>query len=553
MPKMTGAKALMEMLKAEGVEHIFGNPGTSESAIMDALEDYPELNYILTTQEGVAIGMADAYARCTGKPAFVNLHIDSGLANGVSLLTNAYEAGTPLVLTSGNKDVRKLVEGKSDLVEMVRQFTKWSIEVSHPDQVPGAIRRAFNEAKTPPTGPTYISFAANSLDDETEVDIKPSQKGFFRTRPDSAAIDEASNILASAESPVLIVGDRVARSGAVEEAVKLAELTGAKVYATQYSQMNFPTSHPQYLGMLNPTMPAGRAALESADAVIAVGTPVFAGYFHFDGSALGPNTKLIHIDSDANQIGKSEPTDVGVIGDPKMALADLSESIETIMTGDAREGAKGRAASIADEKSSHNAAWESRLNERRNMSPMSAERMMTEIANALPNNAILVDDAVTTRAAIMGAMEFDESDSLMGISGGALGWGMGGAMGAKLANPDRPIVAIVGDGSSMMTVQALWTAANANIPVVYVICNNQAYRVLKLNMNIWKNDIRQEDDQSKYLHMDFPIPLNIAGIAEAIGVYGQKIDKAEDIGPALKNAIALRKPAVLDISIDGSV
>ena len=241
------------------------------------------------------------------------------------------------------------------------------------------------------------------------------------------------------------------------------------------------------------------------------------------------------------------------MGDPKMALADLSEALEATMTGDAREGAIGRAASIADEKSNQKSAWESRLNERRNMSPMSAERMMTEIANALPDDAIIVDDAVTTRAAIMGAMDFEKADSLIGISGGALGWGMGGAMGAKLANPDRPIVAVVGDGSSMMTVQALWTAANANIPVVYVICNNQSYRVLKLNMNIWKNDIRKDDEQSKYLNMDFPIPLNIAGIAEAIGVHGERIEKAEDIGPALKNAIASGKPAVLDISIDGSV
>ena len=128
MAVMTGKKALMEMLRAEGVEYIFGNPGTSESAIMDVLEHYPDLKYVLVTQEGAAMGAADAYARSTGRPSFVNLHIETGLANGISLLNNAYAGGTPLVLTSGNKDIRKLTEGRTQLAEMVRVLTKWSVE-----------------------------------------------------------------------------------------------------------------------------------------------------------------------------------------------------------------------------------------------------------------------------------------------------------------------------------------------------------------------------------------------------------------------------------------
>ena len=166
MAVMAGKVALMEALRAEGVEYVFGNPGTSEGPILDALEGYPDIRYVLVTQEGAAMGMADAYARYRGKPAFVNLHIETGLANGVSLLANAAEGGTPLVLTSANKDVRKLAEGRTDLVEMVRQFCKWSAEVTHPEQVAGVMRRAFNEARTPPTGPVYVGFSANALDDE---------------------------------------------------------------------------------------------------------------------------------------------------------------------------------------------------------------------------------------------------------------------------------------------------------------------------------------------------------------------------------------------------
>ena len=554
MPIMSGKRALMEMLRAEGVQYIFGNPGTSEGPILDALEDYPDIRYMLVTQEGAAMGMADAYARYRNAPAFVNLHIETGLANGISLLANAAEGGTPLVLTSANKDIRKLAEGRTDLVEMVRQFCKWSAEVTHPEQVPAVMRRAFNEAKTPPTGPTYIAFSANALDDEADVEIIPSPEGYFRTAPDARAIQAAADALAAASNPALLVGDRVGQSDAAAQAARLAETLGAKVYAVSYSQVNFPTSHPQFLGMISPAMPDGRAALASADAVVAVGANVFPTYFHFPGRALSADTTLIHIDSAPAEIGKSEPTDIGIHADPQVALAHLTEVLESTMSGSAKEAAKGRAAAAADAKAAQNAAWRAHLKERWDISPMSAERMMSEIAAALPDDAIIVDDAVTTRSAIFGAMDFDEPGSLLGITGGALGWGMGGALGVKLAAPNRPVVAVVGDGSSMMTVQALWTAANANIPVVYVICGNNAYRVLKLNMNIYKAHILGEQSpQSRYIAMDFPTPLNIAGIAEAMGVDSGRIHNPADIAPALARAVALGKPVVLDIAIDGAV
>ena len=554
MPVMTGKRALMEMLRAEGVEYIFGNPGTSEGPILDELENYPDIRYMLATQEGAAMGMADAYARYRNAPAFVNLHIETGLANGISLLANAAEGSTPLVLTSANKDIRKLAEGRTDLVEMVAQFCKWSAEVTHPEQVPSVMRRAFNEAKTPPMGPVYVAFSANALDDEADVEIVPSHKTYSRIAPDAGAIRDAADILANADNPVLIVGDGVGQSGASAEAARVAETLGAKVYASYFSQVNFPTSHPQFLGLATPGMPAGKALLEDADAVVAVGTPAFPGYFYFSGSALKPETKLIHIDADATQIGRTEPTDVGIVADARTAMTALADALELQMTGAAKEAAKGRATSVAEEKAAQVAAWQARLDARRDITPMSTERMMTEIAAALPDDTIVVDDSVTTRASIFGALDFDEPGSLLGITGGALGWGMGGTMGVKMANPDRPVIGIIGDGSAMMTVQALWTAANSDIPVVYVICNNRAYRVLKLNMNLYKSEILGEQNPtSEYIAMDFPTPFDIAAIAEAMGVYGRKVEDPAEIGAALRDALALGKPAVLDVSIDGAV
>ena len=554
MAQMTGKRALMEMLRAEGIKYIFGNPGTSEGPILDALEDYPDLEYMLTTQEGAAMGMADAYARSTQQPSFVSLHIETGLANGISLLNNAKEGGTPMVVTSANKDVRKLAEGRTQLDEMTRLFTKWSAEITHPEQVPSVIRRAFTEAKTPPTGPVYIGFSANALDDAGEVEIVPSQPGYFRIAPDAAAVADASELLSQAANPIMIVGDRLAQSGGIEEAAHVAELLGAKVYSSAYSEMNFPTNHPQFMGRSAPVSPAGRALFADADVVLAVGTNVFSGFFHQPGRALGVDTKLIHMDQAAREVGKSEPTDIGIIADPKIGLVHLAEAIESDMSGSDREAAKGRAAAIGELSAAQRAVAQQRLEERWDMSPMSAERMMHEVASVMPADVLLADDSVTTRDAIHAAMSFDKPGTVFGERGGALGWGMGGALGLKLANPDKPVVGVIGDGSSMMTVQALWTAATYNIPVVYVICNNRAYRVLKLNMNVYKRDILGESDpRSRYLAMDFPIPMNLAGMAEAMGVYGRSISDPTEIAPALTDALDSGEPALLDVSIDGSV
>ena len=554
MPRMTGKRGLIRMLEAEGARWVFGNPGTSEGPILDALEDASGLEYVLTTQEGVAMGMADGYARATGRPAFVNLHIETGLANGISLLHNANEGGTPLVLTSANKDIRKLTEGRTDLAEMTRMFTKWSAEVTHPEQIPSVMRRAFTEAMTPPTGPTYIAFSANALDDEADMDIVPSAPGYPRVHPDPRAVADASELLTAAENPIIIVGDRLAQSGGVDEAVRLAEITGSTVYAASYSEMNFPTNHPQFMGRIAPGMPAGQALLSKDDVVLAVGTNVFAGYFYFSGPALSSATKLVHIDSAYGEIGKTEPTDVGIAADPKSALADLAEALDSDMSGTARESARVRIAGLAQQKAAQIAARDQRLKDRWDLSPMSAERMMHELAAVLPPDTIIADDSVTSRDAIHDAITFNEPGSVFGERGGALGWGMGGAMGVKLANPNRPVVGVIGDGSSMMTVQALWTAANSRIPVVYVICNNRAYRILKLNMNAYKTQILGEQDpQSEYLAMDFPTPMNIAGIADAIGVHSRKIEDPADLAPAMRQALELGAPAVLDVSIDGTV
>ncbi len=552
---MMGKQAVMEVLRANGVRYVFGNPGTSESPIMDALEGYPDLEYVLVLQEGVAMGMADAYARCTGRPSFVNLHIETGLANGLSLLHNANAGRTPLVLTAGNKDVRELAHGRTELADMTRALTKWSVEVTHPDQVPSVLGRAFKEAATPPTGPTFVSLSANALDGETGLDALPPT-ATHPAVPDRAALEDAVRTLAEAENPVMLVGDPVSESQAAGEAVQVAEALGARVYASAYSGMNFPTDHPAFRGALRVDFPEGTRTLADADAVLAVG-PLATGYYMLSNPAmtyLAPGAKLVHVDSDPREVGRTQPTEVGIAADPKAALGALADALDASMSGSHREAARGRLAELAKEKEALGLAWNSRVEQRWDAKPMSAERMMTEVAASLPPDALIADDAVTSRDALHGAMDFTEPGSLLSARGGALGWGVGGTMGVKLANPDRPVVGVLGDGSAMMTAQGFWTAAVRNIPVVYLICNNRAYRVLKVNMNAYKSRVLGEESPSSgYIGMDFPLPLDLASMAEAMGVFGRKIEDPAEIGPALSHALDLGKPAVLDVSIDGAV
>ncbi len=551
---MRGSIALMEMLRAEGVKYIFGNPGTSEAPILDAMEAYPDFEYVLAVQESVAIGMADTYARATGTPAFVSLHIDNGLSNSFALLIDSYNTGTPLVVTAGNKDVRKLTEGRSDLAEMARPYAKWSAEITHPEQYPSAIRRAFNEAASPPTGPVFLSLSANSLDDEADIDIVPSRRFTKSPNADPKDIEDAVELLARAENPILLVGDRVMETGGTAAAVRVAEQLGAAVYGYLSTQVNFPTGHPQYMGPMTVRHSAAVETLNNADVVLAAGCPVFSEFFYKGDTVLGPHTKLVHIDINADEIGKSEPTDVGVFASPGAALAQLAEALESEMTGSQIEAARGRAEAVAAKTRAADEAFRSTAPSGGSRRPMSPESAMLALSEALPDNAVVFDDSVSNRASLQAAAKFNEPGDFFSARGNSIGWGPGGGLGLKLANPDRPVVAVCGDGSAMMSVQGLWTAVNSNIPTVFVMCNNAMYRILKLNMNIYKNDIQgRPDEPSKYMAMDFPVPFDFAALGRAFGMHGVRIEDPSEIGPELNKAIEMNAPAVLDVVMDGAI
>ena len=552
---MTGKQALLEMLKAEGVEYIFGNPGTSEGPIIDMLGDYPEFRYILTLQESVAMGMGEAYARATGRASFVSLHVDSGLANGIALMLDALNTGTPMVITSANYDARKVNETMTDLANLVRPVTKWSVELTLADQIPSVMRRAFNEANSHPKGPVYVGFSSNALEGMAEMNIAPSRPVYDTSRPSVEGIAAAASLLLNASRPMMLVGDRVAEDGALDEAVDVAELLGLPVYQARGAEVAFPTTHEQFLGALSLRVTEQREALQRVDLVLAVGSDPFEELFYWGDVILPPDAKLIHIDPSPGQIGRSEPTDVGIVSHCRLGLADLAAALrERLSPGDFAE-IEERKRAVAAEKQDNRAAFEESAAEKWDHKPMTPARMMAELAAAIPDNAVVVDDSISNRGAMRHYFQGQRPGDLRGYRGQSIGGGMGTTMGTQCAYPDRPVFGVIGDGSAMMTIQGLWTAANDNIPCVFVICNNGMYRVLKTNFNVYQRDVLglPETSGGQLLYSDFGTPFDMAAIANSMGVHGERITDPAEIKPAVDRAIASGKPALLDIVIDGAL
>mgnify|MGYP001112065359 FL=1 len=553
--KMTGKQAILEMLKAEGIKHIFGNPGTSEAPLIDMLGDYPELRYFLTLQESVAMGMAESYARATEKPSFVSLHVDSGLANGIALMLDALNTGTPMVITSANYDARKINENKTDLAELVRPVTKWAVELNLPDQIPSVMRRAFHEANSHPKGPVYVGFTANALEAEAEMNIVPSSKMHDSYRPDSRGIEEAVKLIMEAKRPMMMVGDRVSDDHANDLAVELAELMGFTVYQSRGAEVSFPTTHPQFFGNHSLRVTSNRQALEDVDLLLAIGMDAMEELFYWGDVILGEQTKLIHIDPIPGRAGRSEPTDVGIVSHCGLAIEELLGSIKSLLTSQVENGIDVRRSVVVAAAAEKRKAFDDLVAAKWDSKPMSPARMMFELSEALPDNAIVVDDSISNRATMRHYFQGQKRGDLRAFRGQSIGGGIGTTMGTQVANPDRPVFGIIGDGSAMMTIQGLWTAANDNIPCTFVICNNGMYRVLKVNFDVYQREILHQEESAgeNLLYSDFPTPFDVSAIATSMGVHGERITDPAEIAPAVQRAVASGKPAVLDIVIDGSL
>lgn len=557
MTVMAGRQAIMEMFQAEGVRYIFGNPGTTELGFIDILQDYPQIQYILSLHESVALGAAQMYANASGKTGVVNLHVAPGLGNALGALYNASIGKMPLVVTAGQQDSRMLIREpllSHDLVAMAQPLTKWAVQVQHVGDIPVIVSRAFKVAQDPPRGPVFIALPSNVVDQQADLHLPAPSTPYRRTRPDPQGIASAAELLASASHPVIICGDGVAASQAQEELVQLAEHLGAQVWNTLLmGALNFPTAHPQFRGELTGESTTIHRALGDADVVLAVGADLFAEVFYSADSPLPDDCALIHLDNSSWEIGKNLPVTIGLLADPKLALQELSEVLVPKIADAAQQRVEQRRAAMAAQKQQEHERQERRARERWANTPIAPARLMIALRDCLPDDIVLYNEAITASTDVLRSIPLERPGSLFGNHGGGIGQGLPGALGVKLANPDRPVVALVGDGSAMYTVQSFWTATHHQIPVVYIILGNQSYRILKFNMNRYRRTSQMAPGRP-YPFMDLTDPpLDFVEIAHGMGMAGKRVTHPKDIQPAVTEALTLGVPYVLEVMLEGRV
>jgi benzoylformate decarboxylase len=541
----------MDILRASGVRHLFGNPGTTELTFLDALPD-SGIEYVVALQEATAVAAADGYAQASGQVGVVNVHVAPGVANGLSILHNAARAKTPLLVTAGQQDTRFLMDEpilSADLVQLTEQFTKWSYEVRRATEAPAALRRALKLALTPPTGPVFLSLPMDLMTEVVEDTGEAAPVLAARSRPEAAAIERAASLLASARAPVIIAGDGVARAGALPELVALAELLGARVHGEPiFRRTSFPGDHPLWRGGLFPSPAGVRKALDGADALLIVGATVFTWFLHAPGEPFPRGLPVVQIDDDAREIGRSYPVTLGVVADPLTALAELTAALGGRLDAGARQAAAARVREIGRGRGEQVARMHAAADAESERVPISQGYLMRTLAAVVPRDVIVVDESATSLPYVLRYLPFATPGSFFGSKTGTLGWGMGAALGVQLASPGRTVVAIIGDGSVMYAPQALWTAARYRLPVTYVVPNNASYAILKSGMLTLGLDSAKRD---VYPGMDLVDPeIDYVGLARSLGVRAERVEKPGDLGDVLRASIAHPGPALVDVLID---
>jgi benzoylformate decarboxylase len=548
---MNVAAVLMEILRAVGVRYLFGNPGTTELPFLDALPD-SGLEYVLGLQEATAVAAADGYAQASGQVGVVNVHVAPGLANSLSILHNAARSKSPLLVTAGQQDTRFLMHEPilaGDLVRMAEQFTKWSYEIRRAEEAPVALRRALQVALTPPTGPVFLSLPMDLMSPAVEDTGAGPTSIAARGRPDPGAVTRAAELLAGARAPIVIAGDGVARSQAVSELTALAELVGARVHGEPvYRRTNIAGDHALWRGGLFPSPGAVRKALEECDVLLIVGANVFTWFLHTEGAPFPRGLRVIQIDDDPWEIGRSYPVALGIAADPRTTLAELSGVLRDRMSEAERHAAAARVERIGKARADVMARVRAAAQAEADRTPIGQAHLMHTLASVLPRDAVVVDESATSLPFVLRYVPFSTPGSFFGGKTGTLGWGMGAAIGVQLGSPGRKVVATIGDGSLMYAPQALWTAAHYQLPITYVVPNNSSYAILKSGM--LSLDLASAK-RGIYPGMDLVEPtIDYVGLARSLGVRAERVEKPASLHEVLAGCLAHPGPTLVDVAID---
>jgi benzoylformate decarboxylase len=553
---MRGRQVFMETLLAHGVDRIFGNPGTTESPLLDSLLDYPQLQYIVHLHEGVAVGAANFYAQAAAKTAFVNLHVAPGLGNAIGMIYSALKNSSPMVVTAGQQDTRMRLRDPvlgHDLVAMAAPVTKWSVQVQSADELGPILQRAFKIANEAPAGPVFVALPINVMEQEASVPAGKPARLFTASRPDPAGIEAMARLIVAAENPTIVAGDDVARAGAGPMLEKLVERIGASVWFEGLRGRNsFPTDHPAYRGTLAFDAPGVAKQFAQNDLVLLLGGPFFEEVWYGPGSPFPAGCKVLQVEAAPPRLAYNFAVDAGVVAEMDAAL----EALWQATTGVDGAAVRARHDAFRAQKQADDAAQKARVEKAWSRSPTSMPRVMAELKAGSPDNVVIVDETITANLDLFKAFAFSGPDDYFSGRGGGIGQGVAGAIGVAVAlmtdaGAKRPILCVSGDGSSMYSIQALWTAAHHDLPIVFVILANREYRVLKHNIDAYRARFDVKSNKP-YMHMDLTGPaLGFAELARGMGIAGTHVTKAEDIQGAVAAAFKSGKPHLIEIEIEG--
>ena len=550
---MRGRQVFMDSLAAHGVERIFGNPGTTESPLLDSLQSYPQIEYVVALHEGIAAGAASFYAQASGKIGVVNLHVAPGLGNAIGMMYGALKANSPMVVTAGQQDTRMRLRGPVlgyDLVAMAEPVTKWSVQVETADEIATIMQRAFKIANEAPAGPVFVSLPINVMEQDTEIAAMASVQVFDSPRPDPAGIAVMAEKIMAAQNPTIVVSDDVARARAHDDLVALTEAMGASVWFEGIRHhAAFPNRHPNAKAILPMDADAIRHTLGEADLVMLIGGPFFEEVWFTPGTPFPGGAAVLQVEETAARISHNHTVDAGLVAHLPTSLAALAKALNAARGY--QVAAKARNEALASESEAATAAYQARSQRAWDRDPMSMARAMAELRVGTPDGTVVVEEAITAGLDLAQAFEFAAPGDYLSGRGGGIGQGLAGAIGAKVAQPDRPLLAVSGDGSAMYSIQALWSAAHHDLDIVFVILVNREYRILKHNLDTYRQRFDANSNQD-YPQMNLDTPaLDFVTMAKGMGMPGTVVSDPGQLAGAVKAAFAASGPHLISVNIEG--
>jgi benzoylformate decarboxylase len=552
MPRLSGRSAFLGLLEDEGITHLFGNPGTTELPIMHALAEHPALTYVLGMQESVVVGMADGFSRASGRLVAANVHVAPGLGNAMGSLYNAKFTGTPLILTAGQQEQgHGLMEPLlyEPLVRIAEPLVKWAVEVNRLEDLPRIVRRAAKVAMTPPTGPVFISLPGDILNAEADLDLLASSRIDTRTRPSDVVLRALAARMLAAERPVMIVGDEIVKCDALDEAVRFAETLGCPVWQQPVPNgAHFRSDSPCFVGTLSRTQSRVRQTLAAHDLLIVMGADPLCMSVYSEVDPMPRGLPVVQVGLLDWHIAKNHPVELGVKADVRETLAALIPVIEAAGGAPLAERARARRAALAeDDWSTRRHRLVETISRNAAQVPIDADWLVLRMIDALPDDAIVVDEALTASRNVPALLRYRERYGYHAMASGGIGWGLAASVGVGLAHPGRPVVCLTGDGSAMYTIQALWTAAHHRLPLNVVLVNNGGYRIIKQRLQSFHGS-------RAFVGMDFADPqVDFAALAASMGLESIRVTDPRELHSVLSSAFRRPGTKLIEVMTDGTV